>query len=46
MVGSNWVMATEESKAKWHNPAKDAKYKFDPELDGNIKASLKNLGDA
>jgi hypothetical protein len=41
-----WVMGTDESKAKFHNPAKDVMYDFDPELDVNMKASLKNYRDA
>ena len=39
-------MGTDESKEKWHNKAKDAEYDFDPELDVNIRASLKNYKDA
>ena len=39
------VMGTKESRAKWHNVAKDVDYDFAPELDSHIKDSLKNLGD-
>ena len=40
------VMATEASKAKWHNVAKDTLYNFAPKLDGDIRASQKNLADS
>jgi hypothetical protein len=40
------IMGTEESKAQWHNPAKDADYNFAPELDNDIKASKSNLSNA
>ena len=39
-------MGTDASKAKVHNVAKDTEYNFAPELDDNIKHSLKNLADA
>lgn len=39
-------MATEKSKAKWHNVAKDTNYNFAPKLDGDIRVTQKNLGDA
>jgi len=41
-----WEMGTDASKAKVHNVAKDTEYNFAPELDDNIKHSLKNLADA
>ena len=40
------VMGTESSKAKWHNVAKDTDYNFAPKLDGDIRTTQKNLGDA
>jgi len=36
MKKHEWIMGTEESKKKHHNPAKDVDYNFAPELDGNI----------
>jgi hypothetical protein len=39
-------MATEKSKAKWHNPAKDTDYNFAPKLDGDMIATQKHLDDA
>jgi hypothetical protein len=38
------IMGTPESKAKWHNPAKDTMYNFAPELDGDIKDAQAHLG--
>ena len=40
------IMGTEESKAKWHNVAKDVDYNFAPALDGDIITSQKNLVNA
>jgi hypothetical protein len=37
------IMGTEESKAQWHNPAKDVDYNFAPDLDHDIVTSQKNL---
>jgi hypothetical protein len=37
------IMGTEESKAQWHNPAKDVDYNFAPALDHDIVTSQKNL---
>ena len=31
------IMGTPESKAKWHNVAKDTLYNFDPELDEDVQ---------
>lgn len=39
-------MGTKESKAKWHNKAKDALYNYQPKLDQDMRASLKNLDDS
>ena len=38
------IMGTPESKAKWHNVAKDVDYDFAPELDEDIKHTQKHLG--
>lgn len=46
MVNHNWEFGTEESKAKWHNVAKDTLYDFAPHLDGDMQATEKHLGDA
>ena len=40
------IMGTEESKAKWHNVAKDTDYNFAPKLDADIIYTNKNLDDA
>jgi hypothetical protein len=40
------IMGTEESKAKWHNVAKDTDYNFAPKLDGDIITTNKNLADS
>ena len=39
------VMGTPESKAKWHNVAKDTQYNFAPDLDHEIVSTQKHLGD-
>merc|ERR1719331_1384295 len=39
-------MATEKSKAKWANPAKEVDYNFAPKLDADMRTTQKNLGDA
>jgi hypothetical protein len=39
------IMATKESRAKWHNVAKDVDYNFAPDLDSHIVDSQKNLAD-
>lgn len=40
------IMATEKSKAKWANPAKDVDYNFAPKLDADVVNTMKNLGDS
>lgn len=40
------IMGTEESKAKWHNKAKDTDYNFAPALEGDIISTNKNLADS
>ena len=40
------IMGTEESKAKWHNVAKDTDYNFAPALEGDIISTNKNLADS
>jgi len=39
------VMGTPESRAKWHNVAKDTLYDYDPELDEDMKYTATHLGD-
>lgn len=36
MVGHNWNFGSDESKARWHNKAKDTDYDFAPKLDGDM----------
>ena len=38
------IMGTPESKAKWHNVAKDTLYNFAPELDDDMKNTASHLG--
>ena len=40
------IFGTKESRAKYHNKAKDVDYNFAPELDEDIKTSNKNLAGA
>jgi hypothetical protein len=40
------VMGTPESKAKWHNVAKDTLYDYQPALEDDIKTTWKNVNDA
>ena len=40
------VMNTPESKAKWHNPAKDTDYNFAPDLDADMRHTSQHLSDA
>ena len=46
MVNHNWDFGTEESKAKWHNKAKDTDYNFAPALDGDMISTAKHLTNA
>ena len=46
MIGHQWKFKTAESKAKWHNKAKDTMYNFKPSLDSHIITSQKNLANA
>ena len=39
------IMGTPESKAKYHNKAKDTEYNFEPKLDKEVITSMKNLVD-
>ena len=45
MIGHNFQIGTAASKEKWHNPAKDVDYNFNPALDGDVISTMKNLGD-
>lgn len=38
-------MGTDENKKKYANMAKKVLYNYAPELDGNMKDSIKNLAD-
>ena len=40
------IMGTPESKAKWHNVAKDTLYNFDPALDGDVVSTQSHLAGA
>jgi hypothetical protein len=40
------VMGTPESKAKWHNVAKDTLYDYQPELDDDVKTTWKHINDS
>jgi len=40
------VMGTPESKAKWHNVAKDVLYNYNPSLDKDVISTNKNIIDA
>lgn len=37
------IMGTDDSKAKWHNVAKDTLYDYNPPLEDSIKTTWKNL---
>jgi len=37
------IMGTDDSKAKWHNVAKDTLYDYAPELDHDTKTTWKNM---
>ena len=40
------IMATPESRAKYHNKAKDTLYDYNPKLDSDVIVSSKNLVNA
>lgn len=46
LVGHGWAFKTPESWEKYRIRAKDVDYNFDPELDENMKTSLKNTENA
>ena len=46
IVGHTWKFKTPESWEKYRNKAKDTDYNFAPELDDDIKTTVKNAGDA
>ena len=46
LVGHGWAFKTPESWEKYRIRAKDTMYNFDPELDENMKVSLKNIKNA
>ena len=39
MYSHKLELGTPDSRAKWHNPAKDTLYNFHPELDSDIKTT-------
>jgi len=43
MLEHKLVMGTPESRAKYHNKAKDALYNYNPSLDDDVKTSNRNL---
>merc|ERR1712238_429335 len=45
MIGHEFQIGTDASKAKWHNPAKDVDYNFNPALEGDVISTMKNLDD-
>lgn len=40
------VMGTPESRAKWHNVAKDTLYDYHPALEDDVKTTWRNLNKA
>jgi len=46
MIDHKFQIGTAESKEKWHNPAKDVDYNFNPALEGDMISTLKNLDDS
>ena len=46
MYNHKIVMATDESKAKWHNVAKDVLYNYKPQLDYDMIVSNNNMASA
>jgi hypothetical protein len=45
MIGHEFQIGTAASKEKWHNPAKDVDYNFNPALEGDVISTMKNLED-
>jgi hypothetical protein len=46
MKSHEFQIGTAASKEKWHNPAKDVDYNFNPALDGDVVSTMKNLEDS
>ena len=46
MIGHKIVMGTDESKAKWHNVAKDVLYNYKPQLDYDMITSQNSMNNA
>merc|ERR1711981_805058 len=46
IMGHKIIMGTPESRAKWHNVAKDTLYNFKPALDADVRTTQKNLADS
>jgi len=46
MLEHKLIMGTPESKAKYHNKAKDTLYNYNPSLDDDVKTTNRNLVNA
>lgn len=46
MTKHKLIMGTPESKAKWHNVAKDTLYDYHPTLDRDVVSTNKHINDA
>lgn len=46
MLEHKLVMGTPESRAKYHNKAKDTLYNYNPSLDDDVKTTNRNLASA
>jgi len=46
MNNHKFIMGTADSKAKWHNVAKDTLYDYHPKLDGDVIVTNRNIGAA
>jgi len=44
--GHQLIMGTPESKAKWHNVAKDTLYNYNPDLDEDMVRTASHLSQA
>lgn len=42
-LGHKLIMGTADSKAKWHNVAKDTLYDYHPKLDGDVIVTNRNI---
>ena len=46
MTHHKLVMGTDESRAKWHNVAKDTLYDYHPKLDADVITTNRNIDKA